>query len=105
MNNEKMIEASMQMILHAGNARNDIRLAAQKIANHEFEGVDELLKNADNEIVEAHRGHTSVLQSSARGEEAELSVLFTHAQDTLMSTESERFMIETLYNYALNERK
>ena len=47
------------------------------------------MKKADKEIAEAHRIQTDAIQGEANGEKMEYSVLFTHAQDTLMTIYSE----------------
>lgn len=96
---DKLINISMSIILYAGNARNAVREVGKKIGNNDLTGIEELLKEAHKEFVKAHQAQTSVIQSEAKGEEYSMSILFSHAQDTLMSTQSELFMIETLYNY------
>ena len=47
------------------------------------------MKKADKEIAEAHRIQTDAIQGEAKREKMEYSVLFTHAQDTLMTIYSE----------------
>ncbi len=104
MDNEKVIQTSMQMILHAGNARNNIRKAGEKIADNSLDDVKELLEEAEKEILLAHKVQTSILQEEAKNQKIELTILFTHAQDTLMTTESELFFLKTLWKYTLNKR-
>lgn len=101
---EIMIETAMQVILHAGNARNIIREIGNKLGNHFHEEIEEQLEIANNEIVEAHKAQTHILQEEAGGISVDMTVLFTHAQDTLMTTESELFFVKTLYNVERNRR-
>ena len=89
MEQEELAKVAMEVILHAGNARNLCRDAA----------VKEQLDEADKEIVLAHKAQTDLLHSEARGQKVEMTVLLSHAQDTLMNTESEKFLIDTFYNY------
>ena len=49
----------------------------------------ELLKQANEAIVQAHQVQTDALQAESRGEELEYSILFSHAQDTCMCASSE----------------
>ena len=48
-----------------------------------------LLEMAKKEIAEAHRAQTEIIQNEARGIRYEYSMLFNHAQDTLMTINSE----------------
>lgn len=104
-NEDKLTEVSMKIILHAGNARNIIREIGKKIGANNFDDIDGLLSQASQECVKAHKAQTDIIQAEARGEVHSINILFSHAQDTLMTTQSELFMIETLYNYAINKEK
>lgn len=80
---------SMQMILHAGDARNDIMEALKSCEEEHYEKAEELLEMADKDIVAAHILQTQTVQKEARGEDVTFSLLFAHAQDTLMTVKSE----------------
>nr|MBQ4458704.1 PTS lactose/cellobiose transporter subunit IIA [Clostridia bacterium] len=80
---------SMQIILHAGNAREKTMSALDALSTFEIDKAKQLLKEAETEIVEAHVAQTVELQREANGEEPEYTVLLTHAQDTCMSVNSE----------------
>ena len=83
------VEIAMQVILFAGNAR-DLILKALSEANIEnFEKAKELLEKAEEEARSAHRYQTDFIQSEARGEDINISILLIHAQDTLMVALSE----------------
>ncbi len=94
---EKVVQVAMQVILHAGNARNLIRNSGNLIVDNKLDGVEEMLAEAKKEIILAHKAQTELLQNEAKGNKIEMSILFSHAQDTLMTTDSECFIIETLY--------
>lgn len=102
---EKVVETAMQVILHAGNARNIIREIGNKIENRLYKGVEEQLEIANNEIIKAHKAQTHLLQEEAGGITVDMTVLFAHAQDTLMATESELFFVKTIYNIERNRKK
>ena len=55
----------------------------------DFRNAKELLKQANEAIVQAHQVQTDALQAESRGEELEYSILFSHAQDTCMCASSE----------------
>lgn len=101
--NDEVTSAAMQIILHAGNARNYEREAAAFISDKKFMDAERLLKQANDEIIEAHKIHTRLLQTTAAGSAVDPSVLFTHAQDTLMTTESEIFIVGILYKMVKGE--
>ncbi|KRL14630.1 PTS lactose/cellobiose transporter subunit IIA [Schleiferilactobacillus perolens] len=89
MNEDELNKVSMQIILHAGDARNQITEALNKIGDEQFDAASELLTQAQENLKKAHESQTSTIQSAAQGMEIPYSVLFTHAQDTLMTIMSE----------------
>ena len=103
MDNEKLVQVAMNVIMHAGDARDYIRKAGTKLSALDLDGVEELLKKAS--AVEAHKAQTSVLQNEAEGDSVPMTVLFSHAQDTLMTVESEQYMISILYQCLKNMKK
>lgn len=80
---------SMQIILHAGDAREATTEALNALKEFNINKARECLKKADEEIVEAHKAQTVELQREANGENPEFTVLLTHAQDTCMTVNSE----------------
>ena len=55
----------------------------------EAEEAEAKLKEAKDSITEAHNGQTEVIQAEMRGEETKISLLFIHAQDTIMTITNE----------------
>lgn len=86
---EKLIQNSMQIILHAGDARVFCKNALNALAEFDIEKSEEEIRKANQEIVKAHRIQTDCIQNETRGEKSEYSLLLTHAQDTLMTIYSE----------------
>ena len=80
---------AMEVILNAGNGRESIDLALEKIAAFQFAEAEALLKHAEDDIVKAHIAQTKVIQGQVSGEEIEYSLLFIHAQDTIMTINTE----------------
>lgn len=78
-------EIAFSLILHSGNARSNVMEALKCARNDHFDQAKELIEEADNELEKAHKVQTDVLQEEASGEEVNLSILFIHAQDHLMT--------------------
>lgn len=101
-------QQAMKIILFAGDARVNCKNALIATEKNDFETATEEMKVAKTNITEAHKTQTQVIQSEM-GEEAiqhEHSLLFTHAQDTLMTIYSEINMANHLIKIAkqLNDR-
>lgn len=82
-------EISMQIIMNAGDARLVIKEALDNIATFNFKEAEQKLIEAKKLITAAHSVQTETIQGEARGEKIEFSLLFAHAQDTLMTIMSE----------------
>ena len=89
MDNDAKVQAAMQIILHAGDARMKTMEALDLLDKFDIDGAKAKMKEAQSNIVEAHKVQTDAIQAETRGEPSEYSLLFTHAQDTLMTIYSE----------------
>jgi PTS system cellobiose-specific IIA component len=87
--NNPLINVSMQIILHAGDARNNAFEAVNQAKTGNYEKADELMRKAEDDIRLAHQAQTEVLQKEMSGEAYNLCILFIHAQDTLMTIKTE----------------
>ncbi|RKL62163.1 PTS lactose/cellobiose transporter subunit IIA [Thermoanaerobacteraceae bacterium SP2] len=86
---DKLINAAMSIIIHAGDARNYIKEALDFISFYDFKNAEEKLRQANEKISIAHKAQTDMIQGEAQGKGIGYSLLFTHAQDTLMTIKSE----------------
>ncbi|MEC0368919.1 PTS lactose/cellobiose transporter subunit IIA [Paenibacillus chibensis] len=86
---EELATISMNVIMHAGTARDYVFQAVDKASAGEFDEADQLMDEANKEIVIAHKAQTKTLQKEADGVEFPFSPLFAHAQDTMMTVKSE----------------
>ena len=93
---DEIVECSMDMILNAGNARNECFQALEKMKNFSFCEAAELLEQAKQNILKSHQAHTGYMQRSIQQEQNEYCVLFAHAQDTLMTVMSEIHLTEKM---------
>ena len=86
---ESVVQDSMQIILHAGNARTIACKALEISAAGDTSRARELVEEAHKELLKAHHIHTDRIQSEAAGNSQGFTLLFAHAQDTLMTITSE----------------
>lgn len=86
---EEMAMVAMTIILHAGDARLILTDIIGCIENNDFELATLKLAEAKEEIATAHKAQTAIIQEEASGIVHENSLLFNHAQDTLMTISSE----------------
>ncbi len=93
----QLINVSMQIILNAGNARNSASKAMVALRDEQYQEAEVLLDEARDFIGKAHIAQTEVIQAEARGEKHEPTLLFTHAQDTLMTIMSELNIYQTIF--------
>lgn len=82
-----------EIILHAGNARAEAYQALTAAKAGDFAAAAGYLGRAEEEIGVAHRAQAGVIQREAAGERQEVSVLFVHAQDHLMTAMAEKNLI------------
>ncbi|MDN2453329.1 PTS lactose/cellobiose transporter subunit IIA [Lactobacillus sp. UCMA15818] len=102
MNNEetsnKAVKSTMEIIINAGDARDFISKALDQVADSNYVAAKDLMEQANQKLVIAHRIQTRELQKEAEGSTVEYSVLFTHAQDTIMTIMSEYNLTKKLIN-------
>ena len=82
-----------EIILHAGNARAESYDALAAAKTGDFAAAAAHLGKAEEEIGIAHRAQAGVIQREAAGEKQEVSILFIHAQDHLMTAMAEKNLI------------
>lgn len=83
------VKDTMEIIINAGDARDYIAKALDNVAEFDYQTAHKNLNAANDKLIIAHRLQTKKLQEEAEGDNVKYSVLFTHAQDTLMSIMSE----------------
>ena len=92
----ELVPVAMQIIMHAGDARIKITEALKAAKKFEFEKADGGMKEAKHEIALAHNSQTEIIQNEASGISYGFSLLLAHAQDTLMTINSEVRMAEEM---------
>ena len=94
--NEELVATAMQIIMNAGDARLSVKDALSHAKAFDFTEAENKMEEAKKFIVQAHKSQTEVIQSEANGKKYEYSMLFAHAQDTLMTIMSEIQLAEQL---------
>lgn len=82
-------EKAMEMIVKAGAGRTAVNRAMNALLEEDFEQYDALIKEAKQSLKEAHEAQTDVLSGTIADPEYSPNILFTHAQDTMMTIMSE----------------
>lgn len=106
--NDKLNQIAMEIILHSGDGRNKIyeamKLAISDVDFSKREEVEQLFEEAKKHINNAHEIHTEFMQSTIE-DDLNVNILFSHAQDTLMTIASERNLVKHMINlkYSLQE--
>lgn len=86
---EEATKIATMVIIHAGNARSLVKEAIQAMDRDDEALAHSKLNQANAEIRSAHKTQTELIQSEARGEPLLITMLLTHAQDSLMVAMSE----------------
>ncbi|OOM06445.1 PTS cellobiose transporter subunit IIA [Clostridium saccharobutylicum] len=91
---------AFEIILHSGDARTIVHEGLTLMKQGKFEEAEKKMEDANNELLEAHKSQTKLLQDYANGDEIIMEVIMVHAQDHLMTTMTLREMaIEFLAMY------
>lgn len=87
---------AIEVVMSAGDGRMKIDEALAAMAEADLDRAEALLQEAEALIVKAHNAQTEVIQSQVAGENMEYSLLFIHAQDTIMTINTELRMTKKL---------
>jgi len=93
---EAVAAVAMQMVIHAGDARNLVMEALDAAGESDYDLVTAKLAEAQEELRQAHIFQTEIVQAEAAGKKYQYSLLFTHAQDTVMTICSELNMAKKM---------
>lgn len=92
MTSEDLQVVAFELILHSGDARTMIHEGFDLMKKGEIAEAEKKLEDANNELLEAHKSQTKLLQDYANGDEIVMEVIMVHAQDHLMTTMTLREM-------------
>lgn len=95
---EELNNIAMKIILNAGDARNLINKAFMAMESGDYESSEKDLSEAQNCLLKAHEAQTTTIQSNVTNTDFIPTLLFIHAQDTLMTVYSELNMIKKMFS-------
>jgi len=94
---EKIVEESMQLILHSGTGRSMIIEAVEALCmDGDIAVARQKIADAGKEIGEAHDIQTALISAECDGEDIEKSVILIHAQDHFMTALAVRDMAKLM---------
>lgn len=94
---DKIVKVAMEIVIAAGDAKNEASKALDCVGEFDFAGARKYLEEARCHILKAHNAQTGIIQGEISGEEViPPSLLLNHAQDTLMTTMTEVNLTEKL---------
>ena len=93
---EKMQEMAFQIIAAVGGAKSSYVEAMYLSREGKFDEAKQLIKDGEELFSTAHTFHFDIVQKEAAGEELPFSVLFMHAEDQLLATETIKIMAEEI---------
>lgn len=86
----------MEIIINVGEAKAYMYEALNKARKGKFDEVDQLIEKAEEMLGKAHEIQMSLLTREANGEKIDVSILFVHSQDHLMTCISEKNLIKEI---------
>ncbi len=98
MTKDELAIISMNVISSAGEAKS---LAVEALRSSKTEGVEKakgLLKEAREKMNEAQEWHFKVLSADATNGDVKLDVLFLHAEDQFISSDTIIILVEEIIN-------
>lgn len=94
---EKIVEQSMQLILHSGTGRSMVIEAVEALCKDgDIAAAQQKITEAGKEIGEAHDIQTALISAECDGENIEKSVILIHAQDHFMTALAVRDMAKLM---------
>lgn len=93
---EEMELICFQLITAAGGAKSSYIEAIQKAKEGAYEEAEELIRQGDEMMKEGHLPHSDLVQKEAAGEDVKMSLILTHAEDQMMSTEVFKVLAEEM---------
>lgn len=95
-NIEKMAETAMYIVTYAGTARSYYMNGLREAKKGRFEKAQQLLKEGDKSLAEAHHSHMGILKEEINTLTPQISLLMCHAEDQIMGAETLKTIIAEL---------
>lgn len=86
MNREQLAMVGFEIVAYSGDARSTLLELLKQVRNGNFDNVDTLLADADENLNLAHKAQTEIMAQEAQGQSMDMGFIFIHGQDHLMTT-------------------
>lgn len=94
---EKFMEENVFPIISLAGESKGLAYEALRLAKeNKFDEAEEKMKEADSLLLKSHEFQTNLISREAGGEKIEITMLFVHAQDHLMTAMSEKNLIKEM---------
>ncbi|MBW5383134.1 PTS lactose/cellobiose transporter subunit IIA [Brachyspira pilosicoli] len=94
---EKFMEENVFPIISLAGESKSLAYEALRLAKeNKFDEAEEKMKEADSLLLKSHEFQTNLISREADGEKMEITMLFVHAQDHLMTAMSEKNLIKEM---------
>lgn len=94
---EKFMEENVFPIISLAGESKSLAYEALRLAKeNKFDEAEEKMKEADSLLLKSHGFQTNLISREADGEKIEITMLFVHAQDHLMTAMSEKNLIKEM---------
>lgn len=94
---EKFMEENVFPIISLAGESKSLAYEALRLAKeNKFDEAEEKMKEADSLLLKSHEFQTNLISMEADGEKIEITMLFVHAQDHLMTAMSEKNLIKEM---------
>ena len=94
---EKFMEENVFPIISLAGESKSLAYEALRLAKeNKFDEAEEKMKEADSLLLNSHEFQTNLISREADGEKIEITMLFVHAQDHLMTAMSEKNLIKEM---------
>lgn len=93
---EEMQTVAFQIIATVGEAKSLFVEAMYASREGDFDKAEELLNKGAEVFASAHAFHFDIVQKEAQGDDLPFSVMFIHAEDQLLTTETIKLMAEEI---------
>ncbi len=95
----KLQSAAFEIIAYVGDAKSKYVRAVELIQQGNNEEASlALIKQGNEQLNNAHKCHFEFIQLEANGESLPYSMLFMHAEDQLLTTQTFRDLVEMIIN-------
>ncbi len=85
---EQLAEFSFKIITFAGEAKSEAMLGIYAAKANKFDEAEQHIHNAETSLIEAEKQHMELIQAEAQGEKIEIPLLFMHAEDQMLTTQT-----------------